>query len=112
MIHLNATYTPRILPAARVLVRDRYRDEDLADAYEDRMQGRRRACRRLILWLERDGVLAAEWDVDSAVDVLFSLISIQLYQVLVIDRDWSTDRYESHLRTMAERSLIEDPSAG
>lgn len=108
MIHLTATYTPRVLPAATVLVRDRYRDEDLAEAYEDRMEERRRACRRLILWLERDGALAPEWDVDSAVDVLFSLISIQQYQVLVVDRGWSANRFETHLWTLAKRSLLDE----
>ena len=103
---LNADYTPRIYPVARALMSDRRTDEDVAAAWENRMNSRRRACRRLIRWVEKDGDLSPDWTAASAVDALWALTSIQVWEQLVVEGGWSAGRYRKHIARMIEKVLL------
>lgn len=105
---LHAEYTPRIYPVAQALLASRHEDEDSAAAWDDRMEGRRDACRRLVRWLRRDGALDSAWDVDQAADALWALTSIQVWEQLVVDQGWPKERYEAYLRLTLRRTFVMD----
>lgn len=104
-VALNASYTPEIDAIARAFERARDVDPAAAAAWDDRMEGRRRACRRLVRWLEEDGVLMSGMSPQTATDLLWALTNIPLWRALVVDRDWSAHRYERHLKSILRSEI-------
>lgn len=102
-----ADYIPSIYGLAKQLLLLRETDEAAAAAWNDRMDGLRNIpCRYLIQRLEQDGRLDPEWPTEMAIDVLWTLISIQTWESLVVERGWSSEQYATKLKQMIERSLI------
>ncbi len=105
-VTLQAEYNPRIYSTAKIGISGRYGDDAVAAAWEDRMAGRREACRGLILWLERDGVLAPFDSLEEAADLLWTLTSIQVWEQLVIDQGWTAEQYDQYLRTVMRNVFV------
>lgn len=102
-----ADYVPTIYDLAKQLLILRETDEAAAAAWEDRMAGLRNVvCRYLVERLEQDGRLDAEWQSETAIDVLWMLISIQTWESLVVKRGWSSERYAANLKQIVQRVLI------
>ncbi|MGH9194385.1 MAG: hypothetical protein ACRD1T_01430 [Acidimicrobiia bacterium] len=57
-------------------------------------------------WLDREGQLAPQWDIETATDLLWSLTSWQVWEQLVVDRGWSKEDYVDHLRSVLRRTLL------
>jgi AcrR family transcriptional regulator len=105
-----ATYIPTIYGMAKQLSVLRESDEGAAAAWQDRMDSLRDGpCRYLIERLEEDGRLDPEWETETAVDVLWTLISIQTWESLVIERGWSDVQYAANLKQIIKRALIATP---
>lgn len=105
-VDLQAEYNPRIYRGARLLMKGRYRDEALQAAWEDRMESRRRACRRLVRWLKDEGQLAPDWDLEGAVDLLWAATSIQVWESLVHGRGYSPEKYVAHTSRLIHGGLL------
>jgi AcrR family transcriptional regulator len=94
---------PRILATLQAIEHSRRTDSDAAALWDTTMRNWHKSCRRLADWLRRDGRLAPGWTVESAADLLWSLMSLDLLDRLVTDRRWSrtrfADRYGSLLRS-------------
>lgn len=103
---LHAEYHPMIHQVAQVFLMGRYNDEALRAAWDERMESRRNLYHTVVERLQEEGLLASEWDVDSATDFLWALTSWQLWEQLVIDRGWSKDVYLDHLRTVMRQTLV------
>lgn len=103
---LHAGYYPEIHHVARTFLAERHHDEAIRAAWDERMESRRNLYRSVIEWLERDHLLAPEWDVEAATDVIWSLTSWQLWEQLVEDCGWSPDDYRQHLSTVLRRTLV------
>ena len=105
-----AEYIPTIYALAKQLLLLRETDEAAAAAWQDRMESLRNgACRYLIERLEQDGRLASEWQTEMAIDLLWTLLSIQTWESLVIARGWSGKQYATRLKQMIERTLVTTP---
>ncbi|MCF7803875.1 MAG: TetR/AcrR family transcriptional regulator [Candidatus Marinimicrobia bacterium] len=104
-ITLVAQYTHKIYPVAQSLMSGRYSDEAIAAAWKDRMTGRRNSCRKLIYWLQQDKRLNPSISIQEAIDLLWTFISVQVWEQLVIESGWSTEQYETHLQMTAFNSL-------
>lgn len=105
-VALQADYNPEVYPLAMLLLGGRYTDEAAKAAWEDRMEARRNGTKQFVLWLDRDGLLKPEWDVDTATDAIWALASLQVWEQLVIDRGWSKERYEQHLRQLLRTTFV------
>ncbi len=99
-------YIPIIYGLARALLDVRATDEAAAAAWNDRMQALRKGCQSVIECLHRDDVLRQELNDNEAVDLLWSLLGIGLWENLTMDCGWSTDRYISALQQLAKRALL------
>jgi AcrR family transcriptional regulator len=109
-IDIWAGYVPTIYDLARQLLTLRGTDEGAAAAWEDRMDSLRNGpCRFLIERLERDGRLASEWDTETAVDLLWTFLSIQTWETLVIECGWSKKQYATTLKQLVQRMLVARP---
>lgn len=102
-----AEYVPTVYGLAKQLLVLRETDEGAAAAWQDRMDGLRNgACRYLVERLEGDGRLDSEWRLETAVDVLWTIISVQTWESLVVDRGWSKEQYAAKLKQMIRRALV------
>jgi AcrR family transcriptional regulator len=101
-----AGYVPAIHGLAKQLLILRERDEGAAAAWEDRMDGLRNVvCRYLVGRLEEDGRLDPRWRIEAAVDVLWTLVSIQTWENLVIERGWSQEQYAAKMKQIIKQVL-------
>lgn len=109
-IDVWAEYVPTIYPMAKQLLILRETDEAAAAAWQDRMEGfRNGVCRYLIERLEEEGHLASQWQTDTAIDLLWTLLSIQTWESLVIARGWSEEQYAKRVKQIVEDVLIATP---
>lgn len=102
-----AGYVPTIYGLAKQLLILRETDEGAAAAWNDRMDGLRNGpCRFLVTRLEEDGRLDRDWPTEKAIDVFWTILSIQTWESLVIERGWSSEQYATRLKQIIESALI------
>ncbi len=99
-------YVPQIFGVAKALMIARETDEAAAAAWDDRMQEVRRSCRTTIQELADRGLLATDWDVEEAADLLWTMLSVSGWEQLTVTCNWSTHRYISHLQIAARRTFL------
>ena len=68
-------------------------------------------CRRLAMWLDREGQLAPLWTVDTATDMLWALISSDMVERLIVERRWSSKRFADHLSHLLRATFARVPRA-
>lgn len=88
---------PRIMPIARAVDQVRRTDPDAAAMRAAIMRRWRKGCGRLMAWLDEEGNLAAPWTVESAADMLWALMSWDVLEGLLVERNWSPDQYADHM---------------
>lgn len=103
---LHAEYHPMIYQVARVFIGGRYEDEALGAVWDERMESRHNLYHTVAERLDQEGHLHPAWDIETAADFLWALTSWQLWELLVIDRGWSKDKYHDHLRTAMHQTLV------
>jgi AcrR family transcriptional regulator len=103
---LHVAYEPRVYQFARVLHAARREEPAAAAAWENRMEARRSNYKKVAEWLARDGVLLESWSVKEAAELLWALTSLHMFEYLVIESHWSTQRYKRHLRSVLYRVLV------
>jgi len=109
-IEFWANYVPSVFGLAKQLLVLRETDEGAAAAWQDRMDSLRNiACRYLIERLVQDGLLRSGWEIEMAIDFFWTLISIQTWENLVIERGWSSKQYTRKLKEVIEQTLITTP---
>jgi AcrR family transcriptional regulator len=102
-------YIPEVYGMARALLAVRETDEAAAAAWDDRMGAVRESCRITIEALQRDGMLATEWSLDEAVDLMWTMLSIRNWEQLTIECGWSTSRYVGRMQKLLKRALVRGP---
>lgn len=84
-------------PLLRALREARASEPELGRLW-DELESRRRAGQgRFVEMLAARGALRPDVPVDAAIDVLWTLCSLAVYDLLVLGRGWSDDRYQAWL---------------
>jgi len=113
-IKVWGTYVRRIDGIAYAMHHLAHTDTEAAAAWNERMQLFRKLCRGFAAALHSEGNLAAGWTIDSAADLLWSMLSIRTWRELVLERRWSMTRYIEHMTRAVERTFVcpqgKDPS--
>jgi AcrR family transcriptional regulator len=99
-------YIPEIYGLAKALLAVREVDKDAAAAWDDRMQVLYQGCRSTIDCLVRDQRLAPEWRPDQATDMLWSMMSISIWENLTLERGWMPGEYVSRMQVALKRMFI------
>lgn len=99
---------PKILAVTRAAERVRETDPDAARIWNEVMHRWRLGSRRLATWLDDEGRLAAPWTVESAAEMLWALMSLDMLERLTVDRRWSRKRYAEHLGLLFRRTFVRD----
>ena len=101
---------PRILGVLRAVERARYDDPDAAELWRTAQGNWLKGCRRLMRWLADEGRLAPRWTVDSAADMMWALMSIDVLDRLHNERRWSTRRVAEHLAALFHATFTASPA--
>ncbi|MPY98357.1 MAG: hypothetical protein GEU97_10230 [Actinophytocola sp.] len=90
----------------RAIQRVEYTDPDAARHRETVTEAQLAGCRRIAEGLATAGRLAEPWTADTATDMLWSLIAIDLFERLLPGRAWPTEKLEEHLWTLCEATSV------
>lgn len=100
-------YIPEIHGIARALLAARETDEAVAAAWEDRMGVVHDACRDIVERLHGDGMLASEWSLEEAADLLWTMLSIRNWESLTLECGWSTSQYIGRMQELTKRTFLQ-----
>lgn len=100
-----AAFTEKIDPVARILETGRDHDQALAVAWNDRMKGRQQVIHDIVERIAQEGVLAQDWTVDTATDLVHALTSPRTWHLFIHELGWSPDQYASDVSTLLKRAL-------
>jgi AcrR family transcriptional regulator len=82
----------------QILIRDgRHVDETLEVVWQNLLTERLTGMTMLAAHLHATGQLRADLDVDEVRDLLWTYISVELFELLVLNRGWTLDRYTTWL---------------
>lgn len=98
-------YIPRIFGVAKTLMVMKETDADAATAWAARMADMREGCAAAVEALDRDGMLADGFTAAEATDMLWSLLSVDMWEALTRSRGWDQARYVAAMNLMARRGL-------
>jgi AcrR family transcriptional regulator len=106
LIDFWGNYIPLIYGLARALLDTRATDTAAAAAWDDRMQALRSGCQAVIDCLQKCGELRPELDPGEAVDLLWSLLGIEIWENLTVDCSWSNEHYICALQDLAQQTFV------
>ena len=96
----------RIYGVAKALMMVRHTDEAAAAAWADRMNSIRSGCRRTIETIEHEGNLSPDWTVDEAVDLMWTMLSIENWERLTKECGWSVSEYVERVRRCLKKAIL------
>ena len=99
-------YIPQIHGISVALRAMRDTDKEAAAAWEDRMQAVRQGCESAVRAILEDGYLKEGITEITGVDLLWTLLSVENWEHLVLECGWSQSEYEQTLKKIAEVSLM------
>jgi AcrR family transcriptional regulator len=106
MAAMQARMNPTIWPLARLLDSARRHEKAAERSWRDRLANRRRGCRAIVARLAADDSLRPGLDTAVAVDLLWTLTSLHIWEDLVWLRGWTAKQYEERLTDLLVRVLI------
>jgi AcrR family transcriptional regulator len=106
-----ARFHPRALAVTRAVEQVHRHDPDAA-AHRDRyLREQLAACRALARRLAAEGRLAPAWTEESAAEMLWGLISVDLLERLLVERRWSARRLGDRLAVLLRSTFVADREA-
>ena len=97
---------PRLAPVVRVCVEAGPSEPEVAELWRAISYRRAANMRRLVGELAETGRLRPGLSVEEAADMLWATNSPELYELLVGQRGWSLERYETFLADTWQRLLL------
>lgn len=105
-VEIWGNYIPEIYGIAKALMRLRDTDEAAAAAWNGSMNCLREVCRDIIHALEREGRLALPWSATEAVDLLWTMLSIENWEQLTRECGWAQPEYIIRMKKLSGRALV------
>ena len=100
-------YIPEIHGISVALRNMRKNDKAAAEAWDDRMQAVRHGCQAAVVAIAKDGKLKFDLSEQIATDILWTLLTIENWEKLVIDCAWPQSTYEEKMIELAEIAILE-----
>jgi AcrR family transcriptional regulator len=101
-------YIPEIHGISVALRNMRENDKAAAEAWDERMQAVRHGCQAAVRAIEKDGKLKSDLSEQVATDILWTLLTVENWEKLVLDCTWSQSEYEVMMIKLAEAGLLKD----
>jgi AcrR family transcriptional regulator len=101
-----AGYVASFAGVARSVYAGRAGDRALAAAWEDRMEALLGVCRLVVARCAEHGQLRDGLEQPVAAEMLWGLLSIPLWNQLIVDRGWSESEYRDRIGALAQAGLL------
>ncbi len=105
-----ANYIPHIYGLAKAFLTSRDMDEAAATAWNDRMEAVYQGMLRVMRHLDRDGLLAPHWTIETAADYMWGILAVETWENLTRERGWTNDEYRERMKIALKRALVKSPS--
>jgi AcrR family transcriptional regulator len=96
----------RIAPLQQVLVGAAATDREAADLLADFSRQRQRGQARIAAALARQGALRKGISERTAADIVYTLMSPEVYRLLTLDRGWTPKQYQQWLASSLRQQLL------
>ena len=106
---MQGRQNPKIWPIAGAIDAIRRSDESAERAWQDRLSSRLTGARRIVRRLKEERLLRPDLEEPAAVDLLWSILSLRVWEDLVLGRGWSAERYARHIGDLLVRGLTVHP---
>ncbi len=97
---------PKLAPIVRLLREGAAADRRLGEAYEQHKQDRLEAMQRFAELLQSRRALRRDLSVEQTRDILWTMNSAELYELLVEERGWSLQQYGKWIASMLAAALL------
>lgn len=99
-------HIPEIYGLAKALLKTRDTDRDINIAWNGCMSGLRDVCRKTIEELDKEGLLFSDWTQKEAIEMFWTIISIQNWEQLTIECKWTNEQYIHRIKMLLKRTFI------
>jgi AcrR family transcriptional regulator len=99
-------YIPEIYGVAKAMLMVQDTDEAAAAAWNDRMAAFREGCMAAIELLYAEGKLNNAWTIETAVDTLWTMLSVSSWENLVVKCAWSNKQYISRMQVLTKLTFV------
>ena len=105
-IEFWGNYVPEVYSVAKALMLAQDSDAAAASAWHDRMLAMRDGCRAAIEALHADGMLANDWNVRRATDLMWTMLAVGNWEQLTQECGLSHKQYIRWMQVLARRSFV------
>ncbi len=105
-IDVWGNYIPEIYGLAKALFKTRDTDKDTNIAWNSCMTDLRDVCKKTIEELDKEKLLSTEWTQKEATEMFWAIISIQNWEQLTIECNWTTEQYIQRMKLLLKRTFI------
>jgi AcrR family transcriptional regulator len=105
-VALQAWLKPRLKGVATALDVLRRSDAAADAAWREREHARLERCEEVVRRLQLEGELLPRWDVATAARCFWAVTSQRVWDDLVMDQGWSSERYRKHITALLEAGLL------
>ena len=99
-------YIPVIYGPAKALLRASETDRAASAAWDDRMAAMYEGCRCVINCLQREHLLAPNWKEKDAIDIMYGILSISVWEQLTLEKGWTQKQYIDRIKQMMMQTLV------
>lgn len=107
-IEVWGDYIPEIYGLAKAMMKIRDSDKAMAAAWSNSMGCLLGVCQETIEALDREGILAQEWSRKEAIEMFYTMLSVNNWEQLIMECDWSKTQYISWMKTVSKRTFVDD----
>lgn len=99
-------HVQQIYGVARALLSLRETDAAAATAWDERMMAVREGCGAAIEALQRDQNLSDDWSVETATDMLWTMLSVRTWEQLTHECGWTANEYAERMQRLAGLTFV------
>ena len=105
-VDIWGNYIPEIYSVSKALMMTKDSDEAAAAAWTDIMGCLRDVCEQIIQTLDKENKLSNNWSQQHATDFIWTMISIQNWEQLTTECEWTQGQYISNVTEALTTSLV------
>lgn len=107
-VELLLNHLSQVYGVAKALIAVYETDEAAAEAWDGRLAAIRDGCHTTIKALAHDNMLAPEWTLDTATDLLVAMLSVENLETLTKKCGWSAEETVSRMQVAVRRIFVRE----